>query len=194
MTRRPLIGSPLSQRGASNSSQLRTGCHETATARCSRFEARVRCRFESDDVRRFRRARKIMGEFAIGQSVLRREDPRLLQGRGRFSTISNSPISSMRLSCARHMPMPTSPASTRARRSRCWASMPCSLARTIARMASARCLRWRPIKGAAAARCFCRRGRRLRSTVSCMSATRSRWLSPMRSTSARCRRTRRCRL
>jgi aerobic carbon-monoxide dehydrogenase large subunit len=26
----------------------------------------------------------IMGEFAIGQSVLRREDPRLLQGRGRF--------------------------------------------------------------------------------------------------------------
>ena len=25
-----------------------------------------------------------MGEFAIGQSVLRREDPRLLQGRGRF--------------------------------------------------------------------------------------------------------------
>src|SRR5215471_5243330 len=29
-------------------------------------------------------ARKIMGEFAIGQSVLRREDPRLLRGRGRF--------------------------------------------------------------------------------------------------------------
>src|ERR1700741_3202367 len=27
---------------------------------------------------------KIMGEFAIGQSVLRREDPRLLKGQGRF--------------------------------------------------------------------------------------------------------------
>ena len=27
---------------------------------------------------------KIMGEFAIGQSVLRREDPRLLRGHGRF--------------------------------------------------------------------------------------------------------------
>src|SRR5438128_10243915 len=26
----------------------------------------------------------IMGEFAIGQSVLRREDPRLLRGHGRF--------------------------------------------------------------------------------------------------------------
>src|ERR1700721_247483 len=26
----------------------------------------------------------IMGEFAIGQSVLRREDPRLLRGQGRF--------------------------------------------------------------------------------------------------------------
>jgi len=25
-----------------------------------------------------------MGEFAIGQSVLRREDPRLLRGQGRF--------------------------------------------------------------------------------------------------------------
>jgi hypothetical protein len=25
-----------------------------------------------------------MGEFAIGQSVLRREDPRLLRGHGRF--------------------------------------------------------------------------------------------------------------
>ena len=25
-----------------------------------------------------------MGEFAIGQSVLRREDPRLLRGRGRY--------------------------------------------------------------------------------------------------------------
>ena len=36
------------------------------------------------EARRFDRARKIMGEFAIGQSVLRREDPRLLQGRGRF--------------------------------------------------------------------------------------------------------------
>ena len=27
---------------------------------------------------------KIMSEFAIGQSVLRREDPRLLRGHGRF--------------------------------------------------------------------------------------------------------------
>src|SRR6516225_5999858 len=36
------------------------------------------------EARRFDRARMIMGEFAIGQSVLRREDPRLLQGRGRF--------------------------------------------------------------------------------------------------------------
>jgi len=27
---------------------------------------------------------KTMGEFAIGQSVLRREDPRLLRGHGRF--------------------------------------------------------------------------------------------------------------
>src|ERR1700684_196240 len=27
---------------------------------------------------------KVMGEFAIGQSVLRREDPRLLRGQGRY--------------------------------------------------------------------------------------------------------------
>ena len=32
----------------------------------------------------FDQARKILCEFAIGQSVLRLEDPRLLQGRGRF--------------------------------------------------------------------------------------------------------------
>ena len=46
----------------------------------SRFEGRVRCRFDAMtmDVS----ITSIMGEFAIGQSVLRREDPRLLQ-RGR---------------------------------------------------------------------------------------------------------------
>src|SRR6516162_5093681 len=39
-----------------------------------------------DDARRLddRGFEKIMGEFAIGQSVLRREDPRLLRGYGRF--------------------------------------------------------------------------------------------------------------
>jgi hypothetical protein len=54
-----------------------------------------------------------MGEFAIGQSVLRREDPRLLQGRGRFFDDLKLADQLQRPSCARHMAMPTSPASTR---------------------------------------------------------------------------------
>src|SRR5579862_10040809 len=34
--------------------------------------------------RRIAERGKVMGEFAIGQSVLRREDPRLLRGLGRY--------------------------------------------------------------------------------------------------------------
>ncbi len=110
---------------------------------------------------------KIMGEFSIGQSVLRREDPRLLRGRGRF-------FDDLKLADQLHAAIVRSPhahadipASTRARRCRCRASMPCSPARTIAPTASARCRRWRPTRRATAARCSCRRGRRSRSTA-CM--------------------------
>src|SRR5215471_7018716 len=126
---------------------------------------------------------KIMSEFAIGQSVLRREDPRLLRGYGRFfddlkladqlhAAIVRSPhahadITGIDTRAALQMPGVHAVLTGEDYRADGLGSLP-SMAR--------------PITGAAAARCFCRRGRRLRSTVSCMSAIRSRWLSPMRST------------
>ena len=78
------------------------------------------------------------------------------RGVAAFSTISNSPISSMRLSCAHHMAMPTSPASTRARRF----GRPCrthwrGLSRRWPRLAAfdgaLQEARWRPDVSAAAA-------------------------------------------
>jgi CO/xanthine dehydrogenase Mo-binding subunit len=121
-----------------------------------------------------------MGEFAIGQSVLRREDPRLLQGRGRFfddlkladqlhAAIVRSPhahadITGIDTRTALHMPGVHAVLTGANYRADGLGSLP-SMA---------------PTRGATAARCFCRRGRRLRSTVSCMSATGSRQ-TPVRS-------------
>ena len=102
-------------------------------------------------------------------------------GSAAISTISNSPISSMPPSCAHRMPMPTSAASTPARRDKCPASTPCSPARIMPRTRSARCPRWRRTRNATAVRCICRRGRRSPSIASCMWVIRSRWWSPTRS-------------
>ena len=122
-----------------------------------------------------------MGEFAIGQSVLRREDPRLLRGLRplfrRFKTRRSAPCGHRALAaCARRHP--------RHRHGRgadkCPASTPCSPARIMPRTRSARCRRWRRTRNATAARCICRRGRRSPSIASCMSAIRSRWWSPTR--------------
>ena len=125
-----------------------------------------------------------MGEFAIGQSVLRREDPRLLRGRGRY-------FDDLKLADQLHAAIVRSPhahadirgidtgaALTDARR-------PCRADRRglSPRTRSARCRRWRRTRSATAARCICRRGRRSPSIASCMSAIRSRWWSPTRSIS-----------
>ena len=100
-----------------------------------------------------------MGEFSIGQSVRRREDPRLLTGRGRYyddlklagpasrrdRALAARPRRHPRHRCARG-----AADARRARRA--------DRRGLRAPTASARCRRWRRTRSATAARCTCRTG------------------------------------
>jgi hypothetical protein len=66
-----------------------------------------------------------MGEFSIGQSVRRREDPRLLMGRGRYYDDLKLADQFHAAICARRTPMPTSGASTHGPPCKCRACMQC---------------------------------------------------------------------
>ena len=104
-----------------------------------------------------------MGEFSIGQSVRRREDPRLLTGRGRYFDD---------LKLARSVPCRDRALAARARRHQRHRHARGAANAGRARGADRRGLRgrrprldarrWRPTRSATAARCTCRSGRRSR--------------------------------
>ena len=98
-----------------------------------------------------------MGQFSIGQSVRRREDPRLLKGRGRF-------YDDLKLAGELHAAIVRSPhahADIRGIDARAALQMPGVHAVLTGEdyrkpTGSARCRRWRPTRSATAARCTCR--------------------------------------
>ena len=98
-----------------------------------------------------------MGEFSIGQSVRRREDPRLLTGRGRYfddlKLAGSVPCGDRALAACpcRHQGHRHAGGAADAGRARRADRQ--GLSRPTA---SARCRRWRPTRGATAARCTCR--------------------------------------
>ena len=107
-----------------------------------------------------------MGQFAIGQSVPRTEDPRLLTGRGRYFDDSSCRGRPTAMSCARRMPMRGSKRiDTRAAQ-----QMPGVLAVLTGAdcaadgLGSMPCRRCRA-SAATARRCTCRPARRSRTTA-----------------------------
>ena len=122
-----------------------------------------------------------MGEFSIGQSVRRREDPRLLMGRGRY-------FDDLKLADQFHAAIVRSPHAHadirehRHARRAADARRACGADRQGLR---GRRARHDAVDGALQEarrqrRCTCRTGRRSRSTACCMSAIRSRSWSPTR--------------